>query len=257
MWICTARKQARAGARLSEQPVPDRPEKPAGPRGDRSREELGLREVAKTWWKKDEIPFDFVRRRMSVVLTQLQKEHVLFCKGAVEEMLDICSQVEEEGRAQRFDPELSRQTLELRDRLNEDGLRVVAVGYKNLPTDTPPVTVKDEPNLVFSGFVAFLDPAKETTAEALAPAARPWRDREDPDGRQRDRCPQNLPGCGTGRSAHRHGRGKSRRWMTPALTRSGRTDDDLRQALTHAKSTRCACVEGPWPYRRFHGGRHQ
>jgi Mg2+-importing ATPase len=133
---------------------------------DRS-EQLGLREMAKTWWKKDEIPFDFVRRRMSVVLTRSQKEHTLICKGAVEEMLEICSQVEEEGRAQNLTPEFRGKLRELRDRLNEDGLRVVAVGYKSLPKDHPPVTVGDESDLVFSGFIAFLDPAKETTAEAL------------------------------------------------------------------------------------------
>jgi Mg2+-importing ATPase len=130
-------------------------------------EQLGLREAAKTWWKEDEIPFDFVRRRMSVVLTQSKKEHILICKGAVEEMLDICSEVEDGGRAKTITSEMREQLKTLRDRLNEDGLRVVAVGYKRLPKEHPPLTVKDEGNLVFSGFVAFLDPAKETTAEAL------------------------------------------------------------------------------------------
>jgi len=130
-------------------------------------EALGLRDVAKTWWKQDEIPFDFVRRRMSVVLTRSKKEHTLYCKGAVEEMLDICSQVEDGGRVVKISDELREQLKALRDRLNEDGLRVVAVGYKKLAADQPPVTVKDECDLVFSGFVAFLDPAKESTAEAL------------------------------------------------------------------------------------------
>ncbi len=130
-------------------------------------EALGLREIAKTWWKEDEIPFDFVRRRMSVVLTRSKKEHTLYCKGAVEEMLDICTQVEDDGRIVPVSGELREQLKALRDTLNEDGLRVVAVGYRKLPKDMPPVTVKDECDLVFSGFVAFLDPAKETTAEAL------------------------------------------------------------------------------------------
>ena len=130
-------------------------------------QELGLREVAKTWWKVDEIPFDFVRRRMSVVLEQSKKVKTLFCKGAVEEMLDSCTQVEDDGRVVGLSPELREQLKVLRDRLNEGGLRVVAVGYKRLPEETPAVTVKDECGLVFSGFVAFLDPAKETTAEAL------------------------------------------------------------------------------------------
>jgi len=107
-------------------------------------EQLGLREVAKTWWKEDEIPFDFVRRRMSVVLTQSKKEHILICKGAVEEMLDICSEVDDEGRAKLLTEEFCERLKALRDRLNEDGLRVVAVGYKRLPKDHPQLTVKDE-----------------------------------------------------------------------------------------------------------------
>ncbi|MGA4644845.1 magnesium-translocating P-type ATPase [Limisphaera sp. 4302-co] len=130
-------------------------------------EALGLREVAKQWWKVDEIPFDFVRRRMSVVLTRSRRERVLYCKGAVEEMLDICTHVEDDGRIAALSPVLREQLKALRDRLNEDGLRVVAVGYKKLPPDAPPVSAADECDLVFSGFVAFLDPAKETTAEAL------------------------------------------------------------------------------------------
>ncbi len=128
---------------------------------------LGMREIAKSWWKVDEIPFDFVRRRMSVVLERSKREHVLYCKGAVEEMLEISTRVEDAGRIVAISPELREQLKALRDRLNEDGLRVVAVGYKTWGADMPPVTVKDESDLVFSGFVAFLDPAKETTAEAL------------------------------------------------------------------------------------------
>jgi Mg2+-importing ATPase len=130
-------------------------------------ESLGLREMARTWWKLDEIPFDFVRRRMSVVLQRARNERVLYCKGAVEEMLDICNRVEDGGRLIEISPDLREQLKALRDRLNEDGLRVVAVGFKPLPKDPPSVTVRDEHGLVFSGFIAFLDPAKETTAEAL------------------------------------------------------------------------------------------
>jgi Mg2+-importing ATPase len=130
-------------------------------------ETLGLRDTAKAWWKLDEIPFDFVRRRMSVVLTRSRREQVLFCKGAVEEMLEICGQVEDGGRIVRMSDALREQLKALRDRLNQDGLRVIAVGYKKLPAETARVTVADECDLVFSGFVAFLDPPKETTAEAL------------------------------------------------------------------------------------------
>jgi Mg2+-importing ATPase len=130
-------------------------------------QELGLRDVAKQWWKTDEIPFDFVRRRMSVVLERSRKERILFCKGAVEEMLDVCTRVEDAGHVALLSAEFRAQLKVLRDRLNEDGLRVIAVGYKTLAPDTPPEVATDERGLVFSGFVAFLDPAKETTGEAL------------------------------------------------------------------------------------------
>jgi Mg2+-importing ATPase len=124
-------------------------------------ESLGLRDAAKTWWKLDEIPFDFVRRRMSVLLSRSRREHVLFCKGAVEEMLDICRHVEHNGRIVPLSDTLREQLKELRDHLNEDGLRVIAVGYKQLPAHTTRVTAADESDLVFSGFVAFLDPPKK------------------------------------------------------------------------------------------------
>jgi Mg2+-importing ATPase len=130
-------------------------------------EALGMRELAKAWWKVDELPFDFVRRRMSVVLTRAKRERVLYCKGAVEEMLDVCTHAEDNGRIVGLSEPLRQELKRLRDRLNEDGLRVIAVGYKRLPPDALPVTAADERGLVFSGFIAFLDPAKETTAEAL------------------------------------------------------------------------------------------
>ncbi len=130
-------------------------------------EALGLREVAKTWWKLDEIPFDFIRRRMSVLLRREGKERVLFCKGAVEEMLEICTRVDDDGQVLPISATLRDELKRLRDRLNEDGLRVIAVGYRHLHEPTAPVRVSDESELVLSGFVAFLDPAKETTAPAL------------------------------------------------------------------------------------------
>jgi Mg2+-importing ATPase len=130
-------------------------------------EQSGLRELAKTWWKVDELPFDFVRRRMSVVLEQSKRNKVLYCKGAVEEMLEICVAVEEGQGTLAISAQRREQLKALRDRLNEDGLRVIAVGYRALGPADEPFTTADEKNLILSGFVAFLDPAKPTTAEAL------------------------------------------------------------------------------------------
>lgn len=129
-------------------------------------ETIGLRETARLWRKDDELPFDFVRRRMSVVLQRGRDEPVLYCKGAVEEMLAICTQMEEGDRIVPLDEAAVAQLKRLRDQLNEDGLRVVAVGYKRLRRRAV-VSTQDECELVFSGFVAFLDPPKESTAEAL------------------------------------------------------------------------------------------
>jgi len=129
-------------------------------------EALGMRETAKLWRKDDELPFDFVRRRMSVVLQRGKDAPLLICKGAVEEMLEICTQIEDTNGIVPFSVDDREQLKALRDRLNEDGLRVIAVGHKRLRPRTA-ITVRDESDLVFSGFIAFLDPPKETTAEAL------------------------------------------------------------------------------------------
>jgi P-type Mg2+ transporter len=125
----------------------------------------GLHEVPTSFWKVDEIPFDFSRRRMSVVLGQVSGVNLLICKGAVEEMLQICSQVEDGGRVVTLTEPLRERLKRLRDVLNDDGLRVIAVGFKAI--DQKSFGIEDEGDLIFSGFVAFLDPPKETASEAL------------------------------------------------------------------------------------------
>ena len=127
----------------------------------------GLRELAGSFLKIDEIPFDFSRRRMSVVLRQPSGVNLLICKGAVEETLRICSQVADGARVVPLTVELREQLKQLRDSLNEDGLRVVAVGFKGLELSRKTFGVEDESELIFAGFVAFLDPVKESAPEAL------------------------------------------------------------------------------------------
>jgi Mg2+-importing ATPase len=129
--------------------------------------EQGLRDLEKSFWKVDEIPFDFSRRRMSVVLRQASDVNLLFCKGAVEEMLQICSQVEDDGRVVPLTGELRERLKRLRDELNDDGMRVIAVGYKAIEVGPKPFSVEDETDLIFSGFVSFLDPPKDSAPEAL------------------------------------------------------------------------------------------
>ncbi len=117
--------------------------------------------------KVDEIPFDFVRRRMSVIVEYKQDAHLLLCKGAVEEVLSICTRVDDGGEIIPLTDELRRRVLHLAKTRNEDGLRAVAVAYKFLPAVSRLYSVDDESDLVFAGLVAFLDPPKETAGQAI------------------------------------------------------------------------------------------
>lgn len=118
--------------------------------------------------KIDEIPFDFVRRRMSVVVEDNQNRHILICKGAVEEILALSTGVEIQGKVLTADTaDHHTKTVELVRKLNEQGFRVIALAYKIMPEASKEYTVKDEMDLILLGFLAFLDPPKETTAEAL------------------------------------------------------------------------------------------
>ncbi|MFP8779853.1 magnesium-translocating P-type ATPase [Hydrogenophaga sp. RWCD_12] len=133
--------------------------------------------------KVDEIPFDFERRRMSVVVAVLEngqdRHHELICKGAVEEVLAACTAVRTQepvdasldgARAmptQPLDAALRAQTQAVTAALNAEGLRVVAVAVKTLPPDQTTYSVADEAGLTLIGYIGFLDPPKESAAPAL------------------------------------------------------------------------------------------
>lgn len=123
--------------------------------------------VARDYRKIDEIPFDFDRRRMSVVVSEREHHHELICKGAAEEMFDICTQVHVDGRAWPLDAARRERYLGVLRGLNEQGLRVVAVAMKELPPQQRVYSRADEASLTLMGFIAFLDPPKESTAPAL------------------------------------------------------------------------------------------
>jgi Mg2+-importing ATPase len=122
--------------------------------------------------KIDEIPFDFVRRRMSVVVRNGGNQNLLICKGAVEELLPLCSLADDNGALPGgevpFSDDSRKQVRELTRELNEDGLRALAVAYKWMPPEDRTYTVADEKDLVLAGYIAFLDPPKETAFEAIA-----------------------------------------------------------------------------------------
>ncbi len=133
-------------------------------------EELEERLKANEEYRKiDEIPFDFVRRRMSVVVEDKTGLNTLICKGAVEEVLSLCTRVEVEGEAIEVLPEHDAKRRQLADDLNGQGFRVIALAYKQMPgaSDEPVYSVTDESDLILLGFLAFLDPPKDTATEAL------------------------------------------------------------------------------------------
>ncbi|NMC33678.1 MAG: magnesium-translocating P-type ATPase [Veillonellaceae bacterium] len=125
----------------------------------------------KTAYRKiDEIPFDFNRRRMSVILEDQQNQHILICKGAVEEITNLSTTVEIEGKALSVQPDYAAQRKQLVNELNAKGFRVVAIAYKVMPagdSDEPHYEVSDEKDLTLLGYLAFLDPPKESALEAL------------------------------------------------------------------------------------------
>ncbi len=124
--------------------------------------------VEKQFRKIDEVPFDFVRRRMSVVVEEANHHHELICKGAVEEILQVCTQVKANDQILPIDDTALQQINQLKRELNEDGLRVIAVAYKELPLDQTQYSVADENHLILLGYIAFLDPPKDSAAAALS-----------------------------------------------------------------------------------------
>ncbi len=124
-------------------------------------------EVATAFRKVDEIPFDFTRRRMSVVVAEHDHHHLLICKGALEETLAVCTRVQHGETTEPITPALLAKMREITDSLNEQGLRVVAVAARELPPAKEVYEVMDEAGLILIGYIAFLDPPKESTAPAI------------------------------------------------------------------------------------------
>ncbi|MCP9448930.1 MAG: magnesium-translocating P-type ATPase [Nitrospira sp.] len=124
-------------------------------------------EPAKNYRKVDEIPFDFTRRRMSVVVSEREDHHELICKGAVEEILNVCMHVRRGEHVEPLTADLLAGVREVTAELNKEGLRVVAVAAKEVPPSRETYGVADESDLTLIGYVAFLDPPKDSTAPAL------------------------------------------------------------------------------------------
>lgn len=128
---------------------------------------FGDAELKEKYVKVDEIPFDFERRRMSVVVEDKNGKTQLITKGAVEEMLKCCSFADLSGNVVSLSEEVRASVLDKTARLNEKGLRVIAVAHKTNPSPAGQFSVEDESGMVLIGFLVFLDPPKDTAAQTV------------------------------------------------------------------------------------------
>lgn len=118
--------------------------------------------------KIDEIPFDFQRRRMSVIVKKGESSNLLICKGAVEELLEVCSHYRQGELVLPLEPSHIEDACKVVKELNSEGFRVIAVAYKEVTRTHSVYEPIDESDLILSGYIAFLDPPKESAAPAIA-----------------------------------------------------------------------------------------
>ncbi len=126
----------------------------------------GMTEYIDKYKLVDEIPFDFTRRRLSVVVTDGEKKQ-LITKGAVEEILEVCTLVDYKGEISPITKQIKDNIRQISKNLNKDGLRVIAVCQKNDIASVSDFTIDDEKNMVLLGFIGFLDPPKESAKSAI------------------------------------------------------------------------------------------
>lgn len=124
-------------------------------------------DTERQYHKVDEIPFDFTRRRLTVVVEKENDKRLFICKGAMEEILNLCTKVEHNGKIIPITDLTHKEAKALTRNLNNDGLRVVAVAYKEVTTDKNIYSTADENNLILAGYVGFLDPPKASAKEAI------------------------------------------------------------------------------------------
>jgi Mg2+-importing ATPase len=127
-------------------------------------------QVDELYRKIDELPFDFQRRRMSVIVENNENQHILICKGAVEEIMQLSKQVEINGEILEVTSEHDEHRKRRVRELNSEGFRVIAVAYRIFPgtDDTPHYSNQDESELILLGYMAFLDPPKASATEAIS-----------------------------------------------------------------------------------------
>lgn len=140
-------------------------------------EQVADLKIEESFKKIDEIPFDFQRRRMSVILEEKNHKHLLICKGAVEEILSVCTHAFDPGKDHQLqiasdkvvliDDAMRDTILKTSRKLNEEGLRVLLVAVKEYEERPLTYSVADESNLILTGFIGFLDPAKPSAKPSI------------------------------------------------------------------------------------------
>ena len=128
--------------------------------------ENNMQDFKEKYKKIDEIPFDFSRRRLSVIVNDGTKTQ-LITKGAVEEILNICTMVDYKGQVSPISKEIKENIRKISKSLNEDGLRVVAVCQKNDVNNIENFSIDNEKDMILLGFIGFLDPPKESAKESI------------------------------------------------------------------------------------------
>src|SRR5258708_7761145 len=123
-------------------------------------------DVERSCRKVDEIPFDFSRRRMSVII-DYEGDHVLICKGAVEEIFSVCGRYQVDDEIHPLIDMLKKDLLEEYESLSADGFRVLALAYREFPPTKEVFSAAGETDLVVLGYLAFFDPPKESASTAL------------------------------------------------------------------------------------------
>ena len=126
-----------------------------------------VRDLDQTFHKIDELPFDFERRRMSVIVKDEDGVVSMVTKGALEEMLSVSTYVEYKGEIKRLTDEVRQEVLAEVAQLNEQGLRVLGVSYKTDLDENDIFSVEDEGDMILTGYLAFLDPPKPSAAPAI------------------------------------------------------------------------------------------
>ena len=134
---------------------------------DRARE-VSVVEDEGAYIKVDEIPFDFNRRRMSVVVSDKNGKTQMITKGAIEEMLSVSAFAEYQGNVEPMTDEIRREILDMSNKYNADGFRILGVAQKTNPSPVGAFSVADEGEMVLIGYLAFLDPPKQSAVAAIA-----------------------------------------------------------------------------------------